>query len=207
MASSSIEQNGLNHFIPSQDTFYGASGEGMGPNDDAVAPGIYGGAVARDENGEILVGHFETHNPFPGPIYAGGGYAPIALAIQQGDPRLVQAVLDRFPALVNDVMTGGANPLHICGMSTDAQHTTGVVIAMGGDIEAPDMYGYRPLHRMASNNLVAGAAHLLAAGAELKAKTTNGTETALSIAYATHSYEMVRLLQEWELQAYLIATR
>lgn len=35
--------------------------------------------------------------------------------------------------------------------------------------EAVDTYGYRPLHRMASNNLAVGAAALLDAGADPKA--------------------------------------
>ena len=52
---------------------------------------------------------------------------------------------------------------------------------MGAYIEAVDSYGYKPLHRMASNNLDKGATALLDAGCDLNAKTPRG-ETAQSIA-------------------------
>merc|ERR1719258_612368 len=71
-----------------------------------------------------------------------------------------------WPDLVNDVSTGGAQPLHMCGMSRDNQRSTALLVARGGDIEALDTYGMTPLHRMASNNLAVGARALLEAGAD-----------------------------------------
>ena len=52
---------------------------------------------------------------------------------------------------------GGATPLHMCGMSQRNQVATAYLISRGADIEAADTYGYRPLHRMASNNLAVSA--------------------------------------------------
>lgn len=53
-----------------------ALGEGLDAESDAVGPGIYGGRVERDARGALVIGQqYEQHNPLPGPVYAGGGYA------------------------------------------------------------------------------------------------------------------------------------
>lgn len=116
----------------------------------------------------------------------------------------MKEILDAHPELVNEVTTGGATPLHMCGMGKQNQAVTALLIERGGDMcvhfysgciergfvfsifnlnsprllsvrlsihhcsEALDTYGYRPLHRMASNNLKAGAEALLKAGADPK---------------------------------------
>jgi ankyrin repeat protein len=79
------------------------------------------------------------------------------------------------------VSTGGATPLHMCGMSRRSELHTALLIERGGDVEAVDTYGFRPLHRMASNNLAIGAKALLDAGADLDARTSRG-ETAMDVA-------------------------
>ena len=58
------------------------------------------------------------------------------------------------------------------GMGADNQGSTEYIIEMGGNIEAKDTYDYRPLHRMASNNLAIGAEALLRAGADLNAQVS-----------------------------------
>eukprot|EP00729_Bicosta_minor_P022924 gene22924-7091_t len=65
---------------------YGAPGstdrEGFDPYADSVGAGIYSGTVVRDEHGAITVGQqYQNHNPNPGPVYSGGGYTPISMAI------------------------------------------------------------------------------------------------------------------------------
>ena len=99
----------------------------------------------------------------PGPLYAGGGYAPYMLALRKVEE--ASAFFERFPDAAAEVGTGGAQPLHFCGMGRDNQGATGAVIRAGGDVNALDTYGYTPLHRMASNDLDAGAEALLNAGA------------------------------------------
>jgi hypothetical protein len=74
--------------------------------------------------------------------------------------------LDQYPDLVNEVGTGGATPLHTCGMSYFNQYATAFIIARGGDVAALDTYGYTALDRMASNNLAVGAEALLEHGAD-----------------------------------------
>ena len=106
---------------------YGAPGEtdneGFNPYSDSVGPGIYGGTVMRDQEGEILVGEqYQNHNPTPGPIYAGGGYTPMSNAVREGEA-ILKKLLDKYPELVNDVSTGGAQPLHMCGMTLDIDPT------------------------------------------------------------------------------------
>jgi ankyrin repeat protein len=59
--------------------------------------------------------------------------------------------------------------------------------------EAIDTYGYRPLHRMASNNLAIGAAALLEAGADPKAETEHG-ETPMKVARSAAAWDVVQLL-------------
>lgn len=76
-------------------------------------------------------------------------------------------LLEKYPDLVNDITTGGAQPLHMCGMSKNKQHAVKYLVEHGADIEALDTYGMTPLHRMASNNLAAGAKMLLEAGADV----------------------------------------
>jgi ankyrin repeat protein len=53
----------------------------------------------------------------------------------------------------------------VCDGVDMPQKSTSYLISRGADIEASDTYGYRPLHRMASNNLAIGAEALLASGA------------------------------------------
>jgi len=139
--------------------------EGFDPYRDSVGAGIYGGIVKRDALGKVVIGQqYQNHNPRPGPVYAGGGYTPIVKALK--DENILIKLLEKYPDLVNDITTGGAQPLHMCGMSQANQQTTSSLIQHGGDIEALDTYGMTPLHRMASNNLPVGAKALLEAGAD-----------------------------------------
>merc|ERR1719430_1630342 len=148
---------------------YGKPGEtdseGFDPYADSVGPGIYGGIIKRDEHGEVVIGaQYQNHNPRPGPVYAGGGYTPINKALDDSDK--LTDLLEKYPDLVNDISTGGAQPLHMCGMSKRKQHAVNILVAAGGDVEAVDTYGFTPLLRMASNNLAAGARSLLESGAD-----------------------------------------
>ena len=82
----------------------------------------------RDENGQVVIGsQYQNHNPQPGPVYAGGGYTPMSNAL--GSAAKVEALLDRYPDLINDVATGGAQPLHMCGMSQSNQHSAALLIS------------------------------------------------------------------------------
>jgi hypothetical protein len=168
-------------YAPGMAEKYGAPGqtnpEGFDPYSDSVGAGIYSGTVKRDENGVVVIGsQFQGHNPNPGPVYSGGGYTPTSQAIEVFRTQLKSGAekhdtklgkhLATFPDLVNEVTTGGALPLHTCGMSRENQHATAFLVEKGGDIEAVDTYGFTPLHRMASNNLPVGARALLEAGAD-----------------------------------------
>jgi ankyrin repeat protein len=102
----------------------------------------------------------------------------------------------KYPDLVNEITTGEASPLHMCGMSKTAEQSTEIVIRYGGDIEFVDTYGFRPLHRMASNNLAVGAEALLKAGADPSARTMHG-ETPIQIAQASRAYNVIKVLQRF----------
>jgi len=178
---------------------YGAPGatdaDGFDPYADTVGPGIYGGVVRRNDAGEVIIGRqYQGHNPRPGPVYAGGGYTPTSRLLSAGDAAALASWLDRFPELANEVSTGGATPLHVCGMSRRAAALTALVVARGGALEAVDTYGFTPLHRMASNNLAVGARALLAAGADAHATTSRG-ETALDIARASDAKDVIAVLE------------
>ncbi len=148
-------------------------------------------------SGEVVIGQqYQNHNPRPGPVYAGGGYTPTSRLLQNPDLAPLGAWLTRFPDLVNEISTGGATPLHMAGMSRVGQLATALLIERGGNVEAVDTYGYRPLHRMASNNLAVGAEALLRAGADAKAVTAGG-ETPLSIAMASRAGEVVGVLKRF----------
>jgi len=178
---------------------YGLPGEtdneGFDPYADTVGPGIYGGIVKRDEAGQILVGdQYQGHNPRPGPVYAGGGYTRINSLL--GDLEKLEEILKKWPDLVNDVSTGGAQPLHMCGMSGKNQGAVNTLVKAGADIEAVDTYGYTPLLRMASNNLAWGARDLLEAGADPRNKGEAGI-TPLDCAIASAADKVVTLLKSW----------
>lgn len=189
-------------FSPGMGEKYGFPGEtdreGFDPYADSVGAGIYGGIVARDpQSGEVVVGRqYQNHNPRPGPTYAGGGYASSTRALDEVDKKLIP-LLGKYPDLVNDVTTGGASPLHMCGMSRNKQHAVRALVERGADIEALDTYGMTPLHRMASNNLAAGAAMLLKAGADVTNEGNIG-ETALSIARSSAAYAAMEILEKAE---------
>ena len=118
-------------YAPEMIAKYGAPGktdkEGFDPYSDSVGPGIYGGRVKRDENGEIVIGKqyqvteiikvqtlkiqlsfLKGHNSKPGPVYAGGGYTPMSNALRLGE-KAIAPLLDKFPDLVNEISTGGKN--------------------------------------------------------------------------------------------------
>ena len=171
-----------NPYAPDMAAKYGepgeTDGEGFDPYADSVGAGIYSGTVSRrEQDGSVVVGkQYQNHNPRPGPVYSGGGYTPVSRAIATfrsqvdggaaASSTALAKLLDQHPDLVNDVSTGGALPLHTCGMSRENQHATAFLISRGADVEALDTYGYTPLDRMASNNLAVGAKALLEAGAD-----------------------------------------
>jgi len=157
-------------YAPGMAEKYGTPGhtdnEGFDPYADSVGPGIYGGIVTRDDDGNVVIGfQYQNHNPRPGPVYAGGGYSPSTLMLD--DTMKMATLLEKYPDLVNDITTGGAQPLHMCGMSKNKQFAVRYLVEHGADIEALDTYGMTPLHRMASNNLADGAKMLLEAGADV----------------------------------------
>ncbi|KAI9000344.1 ankyrin repeat-containing domain protein [Hyaloraphidium curvatum] len=172
--------------------------EGFDPVADTVGAGIYSGKVKRDASGQVIIGEqYKRHNPHPGPVYAGGGFTDIAEAIHRG-PDAVKALLERG-ADPNEIMTGGARPLHTCGMSRRGQMSTELLIKAGAEIEALDAYGYTPLHRMASNNLPVGAEALLRAGADANRRSgpPYAGETPLSIARSSGARDVVEVLKRY----------
>jgi hypothetical protein len=200
-------------YSPGMAEKYGTPGntddEGFDPYADSVGAGIYGGRVKRDaSNGAVVIGaQYQNHNTRPGPVYAGGGYTPVSAAIasfakelrsgeaDSEDTTTLGKLLHAFPDLVNDVSTGGATPLHTCGMSQTNQLATEFIIEKGGDIEALDTYGYTPLDRMASNNLAVGARALIAAGAD--PRSAHGqSEGPRRIARSSEARDVLRALDD-----------
>jgi len=180
---------------------YGTPGntdsEGFDPYGDSVGPGIYGGIVKRDpKTGEVVIGRqYQNHNPRPGPVYAGGGYTPMSNALRNG-PKALKPLLDKYPDLVNDLSTGGAAPLHMCGMGKDNQHATAYLIKRGAAVEALDTYGMTPLHRMASNNLPVGARALLEADADPR-NAGQCRRTPMQIAQDSQARDVIAVLEEY----------
>ena len=194
---------------------YGAPGrtdeEGFDPYADSVGAGIYSGTVQRDERGAVVIGEqYQGHNPRPGPVYSGGGYSPVSKAIAAfgAEVRLeggagastLGRLLAKHPDLVNAVCTGGALPLHTCGMSRSNQLATAFLLRHGADTEAVDSYGYTPLHRMASNNLAVGAQALLDAGAEPQGLPSGlgvVSTTPLEVARQSRAADVVAVLERF----------
>ena len=167
--------------------------EGFDPYGDSVGPGIYGGVVQREEGCVVIGRQYQNHNPRPGPVYAGGGYTPTTQKLKSSE---LQEWFLKYPDLANEVTTGGASPLHNCGMSCLNEKQTAVVIASGGDVEGLDTYGYTPLHRMASNNLADGARALLLAGADPLNRGATG-ELPRDTAQSSAANKVLKVLAEF----------
>jgi hypothetical protein len=186
-------------YAPEMAEKYGLPGktdkEGFDPYADSVGPGIYGGIVKRDINGNVVIGaQYQGHNPNPGPVYAGGGYTP-TIKMLGSDLESLRSWFQKYPDLIDEITTGGATPLHMCGMSARNELATALLIESGANKEAVDTYGFKPIHRMASNNLAIGAEALLSAGVNPNSKTTSGI-TAYDIARSSRSYDVLRILQK-----------
>jgi len=170
--------------------------EGFDPYKDTVGPGIYGGIVERDINGNVVIGaQYQGHNPNPGPVYAGGGYTP-TMKMLGGDLDQLRLWFQKYPDLVNEVTTGGATPLHMCGMSSRNQNATALLIELGADVNAIDTYGFKPIHRMASNNLAVGAETLLAAGVD-PLSATSSDQLPIQIAQSSRAMDVIRVLKRF----------
>merc|ERR1719247_2898289 len=156
---------------------------------DVVGAGVYGGIVKRDEDGRVLVGDEWPENnlapPAHNPVHITGpyldfskltpenrGYTFIAHLIMQGKAAKLDVLLESMPEengerkkLANLVMTGGARPLHMCGMSRggDSSQLIEVLLKHGADVNAKDNYEYTAMDRLSSNS-VAGNRVLQAAG-------------------------------------------
>lgn len=129
-----------------------------------------------------------VHHPY---VFVPDNPSPQALS----DPIAVSTLLSKYPDLANEITTGGASPLHMCGMSRANQMSTALIIENGGVVDALDTYGYTPLHRMASNNLPVGARALLDAGADGGKGTMRG-ETPMTIAEASNARDVIEVLKE-----------
>ena len=195
---------GFDPYAPGMAEKYGVPGEtdneGFDPYRDSVGAGIYGGIVKRSDSGEIVIGRqYQNHNPRPGPVYGGGGYAPSTLMLDDVQGKLIP-LLDKYPDLVNDITTGGAQPLHMCGMSRSKQNAVNALVERGADIESLDTYGMTPLHRMASNNLAVGAKMLLDAGADVFHRGKVGVSP-MSIAQDSAAHDVIKVLKAAESNA------
>lgn len=170
--------------------------EGFDPYADTVGPGIYGGSVKRDDNGNVVIGQqYQNHNNRPGPVYDGNGYSLMSRAIHVG-PEKVQEILKDYPELKEEISTGGSRPLHICGMSQKGQMATQALIDAGADIYAQDTYGYTPLHRMASNNLAIGGEALVKAGADPNKVMDGADSTPIEIARRSRAIQFLMTMQK-----------
>lgn len=144
---------------------------------DVVGAGVYGGVVKRDPAGKIVVGDEWPENnlapPAHNPIHSTGpyldftkytqdsrGYTTIALLLMDSRVRELDALLGgeneaQRRKLANLVMTGGARPLHMCGMGRggDSSKAIEVLIKHGADVNAKDNYEMTPMDRLSSNSV------------------------------------------------------
>ena len=170
--------------------------DGFDPYADTVGPGIYGGNVERNENGEIVIGQqYQNHNNRPGPVYRGDGYSLMSRAIHAGENKVKELLRD-FPDLKDEISTGGARPLHICGMSRRGQLATQALIDAGADMNALDTYNYNALHRMASNDLEIGGEALVKAGMDPNYKPPGADSSPNEIAQRSRAIKFLMAMQK-----------
>jgi hypothetical protein len=187
-------------YAPGMADQYGLPGntdpDGFDPYADTVGPGIYGGSVKRDEQGNIVIGEqYQNHNQVPGPVYDGTGYSLMSRAIHMSSDKVKEIIKD-YPELKEEVSTGGARPLHVCGMSKKGQNSTKTLIEAGADIYVQDTYGYTALHRMASNNLPVGGEALVSAGHDPNKAMPGADSTPIEIARRSRAIQFLMKMQE-----------
>jgi len=143
---------------------------------DVVGAGVYGGVIKRDAKGKIVVGDEWPENnvapPAHNPVHSRGpyldfskftpesrGYARICTLVMDGRADEMDALLSGLDEtdrrkLANLVMTGGARPLHMCGMGRAEDRTKSIQVLLnhGADVNAKDNYEYTPIDRLASNS-------------------------------------------------------
>jgi len=186
-------------YAPGMAEKYGLPGstdpEGFDPYADTVGPGIYGGSVLRDDSAEVVIGEqYQNHNSRPGPVYDGKGYSLMSKAIQSG-PTKVTEILKDFPVLKDEISTGGARPLHVCGMSKRGQLATQALIDGGSDLHLLDTYNYNALHRMASNDLEIGAEALVKAGLDPNYRPPGSDSSPIDIARRSRAIKFLMAMQ------------
>ena len=111
-------------------------------------------------------------------------------------PDKVRELLQDFPDLKEEVSTGGARPLMMCGMSRQNEKSTQVLIDAGADLFVQDTYGYTALHRMASNNLAVGGAALVQAGHDPNRRMEGADSTPIEIAKRSRAIQFLMKMQE-----------
>jgi len=146
---------------------------------DVVGAGVYGGIAKRNKaSGHIIVGdewpednwRLPAHNPVhsTGPYLdfskfskENRGYTHIARLIMAGNIEKLETLFQSLESdgqrqqLANLVMTGGARPLHMCGMSRggDSSALIQTLLNFGADVNARDNYEMTPMDRLASNSV------------------------------------------------------
>lgn len=96
---------------------------------------------------------------------SGRGYTEIGLILQGGRAAELEALFSKLQIdddrrkLANLVMTGGARPLHMCGMGRggDTSHLIEILVRHGADVNAKDNYELTPIDRLASNSVEGNA--------------------------------------------------
>merc|ERR1711907_65380 len=145
---------------------------------DVVGAGVYGGIVKRNSKGKIIIGDEWPEDNFAppahNPVHSRGsyldfshltssnrGYTVIAQVIQRGSESQLEALFQQLKnetdrkKLANLVMTGGARPLHMCGMGRggDTSRLIEILIKYGADVSAKDNYELTPMDRLSSNSV------------------------------------------------------
>jgi hypothetical protein len=149
---------------------------------DVVGAGVYGGIAKRDSAGRIVIGdEWPEDNQAPpahNPVHSKGpyldfarftaetrGYTKVANVLQRGNVGELKQLFSSASSdeerrkLANLVMTGGARPLHMCGMGRggDTSALIKVLVSNGADVNAKDNYEYTPMDRLASNSVAGNA--------------------------------------------------
>ena len=152
---------------------------------DVVGAGVYGGIVKRDADGGILIGDEWPENnrapPAHNPVHSTGpfldfskltagnrGYTHIASVIMSGDASKLNTLFESISSeeerrkLANLVMTGGARPLHVCGMSRggDASELIKTLVKHGANVNAKDNCVHLSTHLWTQSLSLLNLSHL-----------------------------------------------
>jgi ankyrin repeat protein len=146
-------------------------------------------AAGEIERVERLIANGAAVNGF-----SADGWTPLHLASFFGHARIVELLIANAADVTTVSRNSTGNTALHAALAGHHPFVAGLLIGGGGDVNASDAAGWRPLHLAAANNSLDALKTLIAQGADVAAANAQG-QTALSLAQEKNLREAAALLR------------